>query len=103
MGLTMYFSLTGLACWRPMGPVGRIWYSLATPTAARCACRSLERYLPPTRDFWPQVTAGVHTAGQAQVVVSRGLGNGTPFPRLWNGPELVAVTLRSAESFPENG
>ena len=49
------------------------------------------------------MTAGVHTAGQAQVVVSRGLGNGTPFPRLWNGPELVAVTLRSAESFPENG
>lgn len=57
----------------------------------------------PDQGFWPQVTAGVHTAGQAQVVVSRGLGNGTPFPRLWNGPELVAVTLRSAESFPENG
>lgn len=57
----------------------------------------------PDQGLWPQVTAGVHTAGQAQVVVSRGLGNGTPFPRLWNGPELVTVTLRAQESLPENG
>ena len=49
------------------------------------------------------MTAGVHTAGQTQVVVSRGLGNGTPFPRLWNGPELVAVTLRAQESLSQNG
>lgn len=56
----------------------------------------------PDQGLWPQVTAGVHAAGQAQVVVSRGLGNGTPFPRLWNGPELVAVTLRAQESLPEN-
>ncbi len=57
----------------------------------------------PDQGLLPQITAGVHTAGQAQVVVSRGLGNGTPFPRLWNGPELVAVTLRAQESLPENG
>lgn len=57
----------------------------------------------PDQGLLPQVTAGVHTAGQAQVVVSRGLGNGTPFPRLWNGPELVAVTLRAQESLPGNG
>lgn len=57
----------------------------------------------PDQGLRPQITAGVHTAGQAQVVVSRGLGNGTPFPRLWNGPELVAVTLRAQESLPENG
>lgn len=56
----------------------------------------------PDQGLWPQVTAGVHAAGQAQVVVSRGLGNGTPFPRLWNGPELVAVTLRAQESLPES-
>ena len=57
----------------------------------------------PDQGLRPHITAGVHTAGQAQVVVSRGLGNGTPFPRLWNGPELVAVTLRAQESLPENG
>ena len=57
----------------------------------------------PDQGLWPQVTAGVHTAGQTQVVVSRGLGNGTPFPRLWNGPELVAVTLRAQESLSQNG
>lgn len=53
----------------------------------------------PDQGLWPQVTAGVHAAGQAQVVVSRGLGNGTPFPRLWNGPELAAVTLRAGEVY----
>lgn len=57
----------------------------------------------PDQGLWPQVTAGVHAAGQAQVVVSRGLGNGTPFPRLWNGPELVSVTLRAQESLSGNG
>lgn len=57
----------------------------------------------PDQGLLPQITAGVHTAGQAQVVVSRGLGNGTPFPRLWNGPELVAVTLRAQESLSGNG
>lgn len=57
----------------------------------------------PDQGLLPQITAGVHTAGQAQVVVSRGLGNGTPFPRLWNGPELVAVTLRAQESLPRDG
>lgn len=57
----------------------------------------------PDQGLLPQITAGVHTAGKAQVVVSRGLGNGTPFPRLWNGPELVSVTLRAQESLPGNG
>lgn len=57
----------------------------------------------PDQGLLPQVTAGVHAAGKAQVVVSRGLGNGTPFPRLWNGPELVAVTLRAQESLSGNG
>ena len=57
----------------------------------------------PDQGLLPQITAGVHAAGQAQVVVSRGLGNGTPFPRLWNAPELVAVTLRAQESLSGNG
>ena len=57
----------------------------------------------PDQGLLPQITAGVHAAGQTQVVVSRGLGNGTPFPRLWNAPELVAVTLRAQESLPQDG
>lgn len=52
----------------------------------------------PDEGFLPKITEGVHTAGQAQVVVSRGLGNQTPVPRLWNAPELVAVTLRAQGS-----
>ena len=46
--------------------------------------------------IFPDHTAGVYPAGETWVVVSRGLGNGTPFPRLWNAPELVAVTLRAS-------
>ena len=50
--------------------------------------------LAPDEGLFPEHTAGVYLAGAAWVVVSRGLGNGTPFPRLWNPPELVVVTLR---------
>lgn len=46
--------------------------------------------------IFPDHTAGVYPAGETWVVVSCGLGNGTPFPRLWNAPELVAVTLRAS-------
>lgn len=46
--------------------------------------------------LFPDHTEGVCPAGETWVVVSRGLGNGTPFPRLWNAPELVAVTLRAS-------
>ena len=46
--------------------------------------------------IFPDHTAGVYPAGETWVVVSRELGNGTPFPRLWNAPELVAVTLRAS-------
>lgn len=47
----------------------------------------------PDEGMWPHVTEGVHWTGQVPVVVSRGLGNGTPAPRLWNGPELVVTTF----------
>ena len=51
----------------------------------------------PDEGVLPRYTAGAYQAGDAWVVVSRGLGNGTPFPRLWNGPELVLVTLRAGQ------
>lgn len=49
----------------------------------------------PDEGAFPDYTAGTYQAGETWVVVSRGLGNGTPFPRLWNAPELVIVTLRA--------
>ena len=48
----------------------------------------------PDEGALPDYTAGTYLAGETWVVVSRGLGNGTPFPRLWNAPELVVVTMR---------
>ena len=43
----------------------------------------------------PALTEGVHTAGGSALVISRGLGNST-FPlRLFNRPEVVALTLRA--------
>ena len=50
----------------------------------------------PDEGLFPKHTAGVYQAGETQMVVSRGLGNGTPYPRLWNGPELVVVTMKRA-------
>jgi len=50
----------------------------------------------PDEGLFPKHTAGVYQAGETRMVVSRGLGNGTPYPRLWNGPELVVVTMKRA-------
>ena len=48
----------------------------------------------PDEGVFPDYTAGTYQTGGTWVVVSRGLGNGTPFPRLWNAPELVLLTLK---------
>ena len=50
----------------------------------------------PDEGVFPRYTAGAYQTGETWVVVSRGLGNGTPFPRLWNAPELVVVTMRAS-------
>ena len=50
----------------------------------------------PDEGALPDYTAGTYLAGETWVVVSRGLGNGTPFPRLWNAPKLVVVTMRAS-------
>lgn len=50
------------------------------------------------RSFFPPWTAGVYTAGDSTLFVSRGLGNNTvPFPgfRVFNRPELAVITLKS--------
>lgn len=44
--------------------------------------------------FLPEHIDGVERSGSYQLVISRGLGNSVPIPRLFNNPEIVAVTLR---------
>ena len=49
----------------------------------------------PGQGFFPQLTQGLHTSGGTTLVISRGMGN-SAFPlRLFNRPEIVALTLRA--------
>lgn len=51
----------------------------------------------PTEGFFPDYCEGVHTDNGTTMVVSRGIGN-SAFPiRINNRPELIFVTLRTAE------
>ncbi len=43
----------------------------------------------------PKWTAGIHRAGGKALVVSRGLGNVTKLPRLFNDPEVIRITLKA--------
>ncbi len=50
----------------------------------------------PGQGWFPKYTSGLYEVGDTSLVVSRGLGNSV-FPlRVFNRPELVVVTLRSA-------
>ena len=44
----------------------------------------------PQQGFFPKWTSGVH---ENRLVISRGLANHHPVPRLWNRPEVCFVTL----------
>ena len=44
----------------------------------------------PGQGFFPALTSGIY---KERLIVSRGLGNGTPFPRLFNPRELIYVEL----------
>lgn len=46
-----------------------------------------------SQGFLPKYTSGVNTIGQSQVVISRGLGDSEPWPRIFNQPELVVVDV----------
>jgi predicted MPP superfamily phosphohydrolase len=50
----------------------------------------------PGQGFFPRLTAGVHRHGGLNLVISRGLGDGTLSLRLRNPRELVVVRLRPA-------
>lgn len=49
-------------------------------------------------DFFPTFTAGFYSVDGAEVLVSRGLGNSGPSFRLFNRPEVAALTLRRSDS-----
>ena len=46
-----------------------------------------------SQGFLPKYTSGVNQMGESQVVISRGLGDSEPFPRISNQPELVVVDV----------
>lgn len=46
--------------------------------------------------LFPEYDAGIFQCNRYSMIVSRGLGPSPPLPRLFNPPEIVAVTLRSA-------
>lgn len=51
----------------------------------------------PNQGLFPKYDAGTFTSGNTNMIVSRGLGN-SAFPfRLFNRPEIVAVTLKNAK------
>ena len=49
----------------------------------------------PYQGFFPEYDSGTYTQNQTTMVVSKGLGNGTPVPRINNPPEIVIVELKS--------
>lgn len=50
-------------------------------------------FVAPDQGFFPKYTSGIHCSGGCEMVVSRGLGNSIIPLRLFNYPEIVAVTL----------
>lgn len=49
------------------------------------------------RSFGAEYECGVYSSGHYLMLVSRGLGNSISIPRLFNRPEVVAVTLHTAK------
>lgn len=49
----------------------------------------------PGQGFFPKYTSGLYTSGPTTLVVSRGLGNSILPVRIFNRPQIVAVTFRS--------
>lgn len=47
------------------------------------------------RRLFPDFDAGEYNNGRYTLIVSRGLGNSVPLPRIFNRPEIVCVTLRA--------
>ena len=48
----------------------------------------------PQQGLFPRYTAGLHQYRSCAMVVSRGLGNPSTIPRMFNPPEIVVIELR---------
>ena len=49
----------------------------------------------PDQGFFPEFTSGLHIKGPSTMFISRGLGNSIVPIRIFNRPEIIAVTLKS--------
>lgn len=49
----------------------------------------------PDQGFFPEFTSGLHIRGSSTMFISRGLGNSIVPIRIFNRPEIIAVTLKS--------
>ena len=56
-----------------------------------------EGLIGPQREWFPKNTGGVSSMGGTNMVVSRGVGNHTGWPRFLNNPEVVVVELRKCD------
>lgn len=54
--------------------------------------------LSPERRFFPRYSGGVYETNGKKMIVSRGLGSGTFGARIHNVPEIVNITLRTAQA-----
>ena len=48
------------------------------------------------RSLFPDYDGGMYENGNYTMIVSRGLGNSVPIPRLFNRPEIVSIILETA-------
>ena len=50
----------------------------------------------PSMEWFPDYTSGVYTENCTNMIVSRGLGNGTGIPRFLNNPQVLVAILRTS-------
>ncbi len=56
--------------------------------------------LVPGQKLWPRYTGGYY---EKKLIVSRGLSNTLPIPRIWNPKEIVNITIQSNNSSNKKG
>ncbi|MEG1981549.1 MAG: metallophosphoesterase [Clostridia bacterium] len=57
-----------------------------------------EGIIAPVQGYFPKLTSGKHTIENSTMYISRGLGNSLFPQRIFNQPEIVAVTLKADKS-----
>ncbi len=50
--------------------------------------------IAPDQGFFPKLTSGLHEKNGKFLMISRGLGNPLKYPRFFNAPEIVVLTLK---------